>query len=154
MNTTFAGEMQLAGWSDTHTGGCKVTFWLQSQEDLDVFKALTTRKGNTAGHRFMAALVEIGDDEQPVQPVKDELPKGGPLAREAAELCRTEAFQAWMLCETEQSAAAEIREACGIRTRAELDSNEAAARIFIEKYRIPFMRARRVQQETTAQARR
>ena len=66
MQPTFSGEIQLAGWSESHTGGCKVTFWLQSTEDLDAFRALTVRKGNTAGHRFMAALVEIGDDEQPI----------------------------------------------------------------------------------------
>ena len=66
MTPTFAGEMQLAGWSESHTGGCKVTFWLQSPDDLAAFRALTVRKGNTAGHRFMAALVEIGDDELPV----------------------------------------------------------------------------------------
>lgn len=69
MNTTYQGEVQLAGWSETHTGGCKVTLWLPSSEDLEPFKSLTARKGNTAGHRFMAAFVEIGDDEQPVNAV-------------------------------------------------------------------------------------
>ena len=66
MKTTYQGEVQLAGWGETHTGGCKVTLWLPSAEDLEPFKALTARKGNTAGHRFMAAFVEIGDDEMPV----------------------------------------------------------------------------------------
>ncbi len=66
MNPTFAGELQLAGWSESHTSGCKVTFWLSSPDELEAFRALTVRKGNTAGHRFMAALVEIGDDEKPV----------------------------------------------------------------------------------------
>lgn len=71
---TFHGEMQLAGWSESHNSGCKVTFWLQSSEDLEAFRALTVRKGNTAGQRFMAALVEVGDDEQPVRQtaIKDE----------------------------------------------------------------------------------
>jgi hypothetical protein len=64
---TFSGEMQLAAWSESHTGGCKVTFWLPTPQDLDAFRALTVRKGNHAGHRFMAVLVEVGDDEQPVQ---------------------------------------------------------------------------------------
>lgn len=67
MTPTFQDEVQLAGWSETHTGGPKVTFWLQDAEQLAVFKALTARKGNTAGHRFACVLVEIGDDEQPVQ---------------------------------------------------------------------------------------
>ncbi|CAB3972268.1 MULTISPECIES: hypothetical protein [Burkholderia] len=64
---TFHGEMQLAGWSETHTGGCKVTFWLHDPADLEAFRTLTVRKGNQAGHRFMVAMVEIGDDEQPIQ---------------------------------------------------------------------------------------
>jgi hypothetical protein len=97
MIPTFSGEIQLAGWSESHTGGCKVTFWLQSTEDLEPFRALTVRKGNTAGHRFMAALVEIGDDEQPVQPtVKDSLthekPKGGALAKLAGMWCNDPEF--------------------------------------------------------------
>lgn len=92
MNTTFSGEMQLAGWSESHTGGCKVTFWLQSPDDLQAFRALTVRKGNTAGQRFMAALVEIGDDEQPVQPLAPEKPKGGPLAKLAGMWCNDPEF--------------------------------------------------------------
>lgn len=71
MKTTYQGEVQLAGWSETHTGGCKVTIWLPSAEDLEPFKELTARKGNTAGHRFMAAFVEIGDDEMPVHAIQE-----------------------------------------------------------------------------------
>jgi hypothetical protein len=65
---TFSGEFQLAGWSESHNGGCKVTFWLADSSDLDAFRAMTVRKGQQAGHRLAAVLVEIGDDEQPVQP--------------------------------------------------------------------------------------
>lgn len=86
--------------------------------------------------------------------VRDEPPKGGPLAREAAELCRTEAFQAWLLVGSEGEAAQHMYDTLQINTRAELDSNEEAARMFIEKYRIPFMRARRVNQQNPAPARR
>ena len=100
---TFAGEMQLAGWSESHTSGCKVTFWLQSPDDLEAFRALTVRKGNTAGHRFMAALVEIGDDELPVPPIytgNDEVlpikPKGGALARLAGMWCMDAEFYSFI----------------------------------------------------------
>lgn len=88
MTPAFSGEIQLAGWSESHTGGCKVTFWLSSPDELAAFRTLTVRKGNTAGQRFMAALVEVGDDELPVQPapVADvgmpiTEPKGGALAK-------------------------------------------------------------------------
>lgn len=64
----FHGEMQLAGWSETHTGGCKVTLWLPDTTDLDVFRAMTVRKGNMAGQRLAVAMVLIGDGEAPAAP--------------------------------------------------------------------------------------
>ena len=70
---TFSGEMQLAGWSQTHTSGNKVTFWLPDDEAMESFKLLTARKGNRAGQRFAAVLVEIGDDELPVDHTEDVL---------------------------------------------------------------------------------
>lgn len=147
MKPSFAGEIQLAGWSESHNGGCKVTFWLPSPDDLDAFRALTVRKGNTAGHRFMAALVEIGDDERPVEP---EAPKGGPLAKEAALLCRNPAFREWLMLNdsrgstcTEEEAAREMRDCLGISSRSEIDGNHEKAAQFIDWYRVPFMRWRR-----------
>lgn len=69
----FSGEMQLAGWSQTHTSGNKITFWLADEEGLEPFKLLTARKGNHAGHRFAVVMVEIGDDELPVNHNEDVL---------------------------------------------------------------------------------
>lgn len=68
---TFSGEVMLAGWKETHTGGAVVSFFLPDPADLDVFRGLTVRKGGTAGHRFMAVLVEIQDDEKPAQTEDD-----------------------------------------------------------------------------------
>lgn len=56
---TFAGEVQLRRWSESNTQGVQVTFALAESADLDKFKGLD-------GKRFMAVLVQIGDDEQPV----------------------------------------------------------------------------------------
>lgn len=145
MIPTFSGEIQLAGWSESHTGGCKVTFWLQSTEDLEPFRALTVRKGNTAGHRFMAALVEIGDDEQPVQPtVKESLthekPKGGPLSIEAASMCRHPEFLSMGKFSSEKEAAKSMCEFLGINSRAEIDHDAVVRDDFIEYYRVPFMK--------------
>ena len=149
MTPTFSGEIQLAGWSESHNGGCKVTFWLQSPEELEAFRALTVRKGNTAGHRFMAALVEIGDDEQPVQPEKLDSMRaanGRPLSKEAALLCQNAAFQHWLRYFIagdvfDSNAAAQcIRDLCGVQSRAEFDTDAAAGQRFIDKVRIPFMR--------------
>jgi hypothetical protein len=56
-------EVMLAGWQESHSQGCKVTFWLPDPESLEPFKGLTARKGNTAGQRFMMVLAPIADDE-------------------------------------------------------------------------------------------
>ena len=56
---TFAGEVQLRRWSESNTQGVQVTFALADSSDLEKFRGLD-------GKRFMAVLVQIGDDEQPV----------------------------------------------------------------------------------------
>lgn len=147
---TFTGEMQLAGWSETHNGGCKVTFWLPDAADLDAFRALTVRKGNTAGHRFMAALVEVGDDEQPVQQptTKDTAPAGGALAKLAGMWCSDPDFWRFLSDRTPsitpvigpETAAQVIRDVCQIESRAELDHKPGSAEMFHAEIRIPFMR--------------
>ena len=148
IQTAFQGEIQLAGWSETHNGGCKVTFWLPDAAELDAFRALTVRKGNTAGHRFMAALVEIGDDEQPVQQAQPEKPKGGALAILAGRLCQDDEFRnflattygvSWRIASPSEDIAQWIREQCGVESRAELDHNDAAAAIFHQVIRGPWM---------------
>ena len=63
-NHSFQGELMLAGWKDTHNGGATVTFWLPDPAELEVFRGMTAKKGNVAGQRFMAVLVEVGDDEK------------------------------------------------------------------------------------------
>ena len=147
----------LAGWGETHNGGAKLTFWLPDATDLDVFRGLTVRKGNTAGQRFMAVLVEVGEDELPA-PATDtkifetakEAVKGGQLSRVAAMLCQDPEFQDWifdrkgltMLSPTvdrQESAAALIRMVCGVESRAELDHNPAAAKIFHDEIRKPWV---------------
>jgi hypothetical protein len=147
----FHGEMQLAGWSESHNSGCKVTFWLQSSEDLEAFRALTVRKGNTAGQRFMAALVEVGDDEQPVQREPEpEKAKGGPLAKLAGMLCADPEFWTFLThqfsleeaCESDEGAAEVIREACEIESRSELDWHTEAADRFHSLIRGPWIKWR------------
>lgn len=160
----------LAGWAETHNGGAKVTFWLPDTADLDTFRGLTVKKGNTAGQRFAAVLVEIGDDEQPKRdtpsgstapegpgrdhadaptqsapPASSPAQKGGPLARLAGQWCADETFRRWLIdefgviCEDEARAAEVVREACIIKSRAELDSTPTAAVLFNDLFREPYM---------------
>ena len=144
ITTMFHSEVQLAGWSESHNGGCKVTFWLAQPSDLDAFRAMTVRKGNTAGQRLACALVEIGDDEQPVQSEPAEKPKGGALAKLAGMWCHDRQFHDWLRgprgvsVEDAEEAAQFIRSECGVESRAELDGDETAAKIFHERIRVPY----------------
>lgn len=165
MKPTFTGEIQLAGWSESHNGGCKVTFWLQSPDELEAFRALTVRKGNTAGHRFMAALVEIGDDERPV-PAVPAVPAGhsgntgnvkaGPLAYWAVMRCKEEEFFSfiystysdWMGDNTpdtyethEEYCKAAVLMLCECNTsRSEIDKDPEKAQFFQAHIRGPYMK--------------
>jgi hypothetical protein len=96
-------ELMLAGWQESHNGGAKLTFWLPDGESLEPFKAMTAKKGNTAGQRFMAVLVLLGDDETP-QPIPQKAwpssepakPPLGPRAKLAVQLCANPAFTEWL----------------------------------------------------------
>ena len=140
--TAFQGEIMLAGWSETHTGGAKVTFWLPDAESLDVFRSMTVRKGNTAGQRFMSVLVELNDDDTPAvdDPFAKEPAslKGGPLAQSAAMVCDSSAFQEFARTRHEwdaaispaQNAAEFMRRHCRVNSRSEIDHNPAARASF------------------------
>ena len=153
MTPTFTGELQLAGWSESHTGGCKVTFWLQSPDELTAFRALTVRKGNTAGHRFMAALVEIGDDELPVEPVAEPKPREqlGDACYWTVMRCHEPNFWDFMdekewgnevdskFVYNKDVAAWAVKLICNITSRKELDTNPEANKIWHSEIRIPYM---------------
>ena len=152
----FSGEIQLAGWSESHNSGSKISFWLPETKDLDPFRTATIRKGNKAGQRFACVLVEIGDDEQLIQPGAHEAdleqkntskpdnsaalsvvpPKGGELAKWAGILSNDPVFWEWLetlgyqYVTSEALAAQHIREWCDISSRAELDHNPESAKVF------------------------
>lgn len=137
----FQGEVMLAGWSQTHNGGAKVTFWLSDEDDLDAFKAMTVAKGKTAGQRLALVAVEIGDDEQPKP--QPEPPKGGELAKLAGMFCQSVHF--WEFCRADDADEARnwILRVCGVQSRRDLDHNPTAAKLFHERIRKPYMESRK-----------
>lgn len=160
MHPTFQGEVMLAGWTETHNGGAKVTLWLPDPGDLDTFRGMTVRKGNVAGQRLACVLVEIGDDEKPspetdaaIVEAATEKVRGGDLARLAGMLCNDPEFQKWMhqmnrglwahhrgrADSDAEAAAAIVRGACGVKSRAELDHNFDAAEVFHNQFRRPWL---------------
>lgn len=131
----FKGEFQFRRYSDTSTQGQQVVFAVADREALEAFIG-------KEGKRFAAVLVEIGDDELPVQ--QPEKPNVGPLCREAVELCKLSEFQEWV---EERSpvfgivfAKDEILRICNVNSRKDLDTNSVAADLFVKKIRLPFMR--------------
>ena len=164
----YKGEMQLLSWRETHSGGATITLQLSDPSELDAFRSMTVRKGQTAGQRLMVVMVEIGDDECPARPLeaptRPQTAKGGALARLAGQLCREPAFvewlrdhepQQWRVEEErlaamdeaptnadEEVAAMVIRSLCGVQSRAELDSNAKAAQQFHLMIREPFSQIR------------
>lgn len=69
----YQGELMLLGWKESHNGGRTVTFLLPEDEVEHPFKPFTVKSGKVGGQRFMAALVQVNEQEQPIkQPAKRE----------------------------------------------------------------------------------
>lgn len=145
---TFAGEVQLRRWSESSTQGVQVTFALAESSDLDKFKGLD-------GKRFMAVLVQIGDDERPVtgNPVSETKPGNsrndreplGDLCWRAVQWCKEPEFIDFLNrqelgIDSEHDAAAYIKRVCGVQSRKELDTNPAARSLFNARIRGPYQK--------------
>lgn len=63
---SFAGEVMLLDWSETAKGGAKIVLQLDGPDALEPFRTMTLAKRGIAGQRLMAVLVEIGEDEKPL----------------------------------------------------------------------------------------
>ena len=142
IQATYHGEVRVVRSSYTSKTGPTITLALHDIDEL-------SRVQGMDGKRYMLALVEIGDDEQPVQPKAGEVVekmKGGHLARQAGIWCDTPHFWGWlesvhhMPVKNSNKAADVLREMLGIGSRAELDNNESAAERFQTKIRAPFMK--------------
>lgn len=144
----FSDEVMLAGWSETHNGGAKVTFWLNDSQALDAFKSLTVAKGKTAGQRFMMVLVEIDDNEQPKAPVTidSDKPKGGFLSQWLALRCKEPEFWAFVESSYMNCLAIENEIECNdatkvilkIESKTELDNDKEAEARFHRIIRLPY----------------
>lgn len=160
---TFAGEVQLRRWSESNTQGVQVTFALADSSDLEKFRGLD-------GKRFMAVLVQIGDDEQPVdvrnsdiKVRKSDIARDplGDLCWRAVQWCKDpefadflsrifyDAFPGGMSAPAYANNDASGRETwckyalqvlCGIGSRKELDTNPEAARKFNQLIRGPYQK--------------
>ena len=153
----YNDQAQLAGWSESNTSGAMIRLWLPDSKALEPFKALTARKGGTAGQVLALCVVVVGDDgkpeQQPEPVVEHEKPKGGPLAKLAGMWCAEQDFIDWLDDRYIQGLgmhqgwdpAKVIRHVCKIESRAELDHNPEARKLFDLHFRIPYQRHQEAQ---------
>lgn len=90
------------------------------------------------------ALAPLASDFERIEHKEEEKPKGRALAKLAGMWCSDPEFRWWFVGHeerhaTEEEAAQQIRDKCGIQSRAELDGNEDAAELFNRMIRIPYM---------------
>lgn len=134
IEASYHSEVRFVRSAHSSKTGTTITLALPDSDEL-------SKVAGFDGKRYMLALVEIGDDEQPVQkPAKAEKLKGGALSILAARWCEDPVFRAWYRSTSAIDAAGRIRAACGISTRAELDHNPQAADLFQCLIRGPYMK--------------
>ena len=132
MTTATPIEVRKIAFRQSAKDGLVITFAVH-QDDMTPELAAAP-----IGTRFMAALVEIGDDEQPVERGKQH-----PIVQRAAILCGETLFQKFMEEEFPldweeanpfsggaDKTAAILRTACGISSRKELAADPMAVAKF------------------------
>lgn len=132
-------EVSLADWQDNPNSGAWVKFRLPDETHLEIYRG-KNRAGRTQkfGQRYQMILIEINDDETPMQNEPQQEPKPRKLSQIAGALCHDAKFRSWAEAEygdpvpDEDAAAKLVREVCGIESRAHLDTNEDAAKVFRE----------------------
>lgn len=101
--TVYFGEILLKDWAD-NAAGESVEFWLNG-EGAHPFKNFKSSKRSIGGSRFLAFVVEIDDDETPInqrqkQAVKkaiSEKVRNGKHSQGAALMCKTAEFHAYLI---------------------------------------------------------
>lgn len=132
-------EVSLADWQDNPNSGAWVKFRLPDEKHLEIYRG-KNRAGRTQkfGQRYQMILIEINDDETPMQAPE---PKPRKLSQIAGGLCHDAAFRTWAEqqygepCQDHEAAARLVREVCGVESRSHLDTNEDAANLFRELLR-------------------
>ena len=102
-----------------------------------------------AGLSFVAQAIKPAETEKPPEKLK-----GGPLAKLAGQWCQSDSFIGWLSeshpaifdgalrdakGEVDVAAAMIVRALCGIESRADLDNDAYAAKLFHERVRNPYM---------------
>jgi len=140
IQATYHGEVRVVRSSYTSKTGPTLTLALHDIDELNKVQGMD-------GKRYMLALVEIGDDEQPVPSAAIlEKPKGGALAKLAGMWCSDPDFWRWASGQVSapvrnvNDAAEFLRIFCDVASRAEFDNNQEAGARFQRLVRGPYMK--------------
>ncbi len=106
-----------------HPESCSV--WRSADNEEGIGDGMTVEVDEETFLRLEAEYAAAATE--PTQP-----PKGGARAKKAGMLCAEKGFQTFMDVATADEAAAEVRSACGITSRAMLDHDDAAGKKFDE----------------------
>lgn len=131
-------EAQLKDYGESANAGCWVSLRLPTPEDLEPFRG-QDRSGRNArtGKRYTLMLIEINDQDEHMPPENTE-PRPRKLSSIAGALCNDPNFRAWAAATygdtfpDAEAAAQLIRGLCGVESRADLDTNDQAAKLFRE----------------------
>lgn len=153
IEATYHSEVRFVRSAHSSKTGTTITLALPDSDEL-------SKVAGFDGKRYMLALVEIGDDEQPVQ-VSPKTgytpattgdtpkPKGGYASKWLAMRCAEPTFREflidanpfmWKAVGSEGVAADLVRKWCGVKSRAAVDSIPRAKEIFDNEIRIPYMK--------------
>jgi len=154
----FNGELMLMSGGQPLGQGFWVSFWIDDEADHHPFAGYRGRKGDTPGDMYSAAFVELDDDDSAIDQDKRALVEDAharasqKLSQYCYMLCNNEMFilyleerepvneeaQTIKWWAKENRVARWVRWRCNIESRAELDTNKEAARIFHEQIREPY----------------
>lgn len=152
MTPTFQGEVQFRRYSDTSTQGASIVLALADRDELSSFIG-------KEGKRFMAVLIEVGDDEQPVQYPAGHIipadmkggqlvPKIGPIGYWLVMRCNEPEFWEFLNIEhpgstqatDSASAAAIVKEVLIVASRKDIDGDREKEADFHRLIRGPYSR--------------
>ena len=139
IQATYHGEVRVVRSSYTSKTGPTITLALHDIDELNKVQGMD-------GKRYMLALVEIGDDEQPIQKPEAEKLKGGFAAEWLGKRCCEKPFQEFLTDSLDLSApisstseaADVVRDLCGVSSRAHIDHMPDAKSKFDRHIRIPY----------------
>lgn len=129
-----AENFEALKWAYRQTKDGTVISFLMQPHDINAQLATAP-----LGTRYMVAFAQIGDDEKPVELSKEAnnatAEKAKPRtpwhelkpSQQAGIRCADRQFQYWCGTREEYQAAAFVRHECGVKSRAELDTNKSAA---------------------------